>query len=90
MYAFDAPRREECTAQRSRSNTPSAALVLLNDPTFVEAAKTLAEKILVVKSGVQTSNEIDLLFQTTIARTPDALRTRIRSDNDARRESPSV
>ena len=46
MKAFDAPTREECTAQRSRSNTPLAALTLLNDPTFVEAARTFATRCL--------------------------------------------
>ena len=45
LKAFDAPRREECTAERSSSNTPSAALVLLNDPTFVESARVFAERI---------------------------------------------
>jgi hypothetical protein len=44
--AFDAPTREECTAQRPVSSTPAAALVLLNDPSFVEAARALAGKIL--------------------------------------------
>ncbi|HEX6963477.1 MAG TPA: DUF1553 domain-containing protein, partial [Lacipirellula sp.] len=44
LLAFDAPTREECTAQRPISNTPSAALVLLNDPSFVEAARTLAQR----------------------------------------------
>ncbi len=39
MQAFDAPAREECTAERPRSNTPLAALVLLNDPSYVEAAR---------------------------------------------------
>jgi hypothetical protein len=46
LKAFDAPTREECTAQRPRSNTPTAALVLLNDPTFVEAAKMLAVRLI--------------------------------------------
>lgn len=43
LRAFDAPTREECTAARSRSNTPLAALVLLNDPTFIESARAFAE-----------------------------------------------
>ena len=46
LLAFDAPTREECTAARPISSTPSAALVLLNDPTFVEAARALAGEIL--------------------------------------------
>jgi hypothetical protein len=46
LLALDAPTREECTAQRPISNTPSAALVLLNDPSFIEAARALAARIL--------------------------------------------
>jgi hypothetical protein len=45
LLAFDAPPREECTAQRSRSNTPLQSLVLLNDPTFVESASALARQV---------------------------------------------
>lgn len=46
LLAFDAPTREECTAQRPISSTPTAALVLLNDPSFVEAARALAARVL--------------------------------------------
>lgn len=46
LLAFDAPTREECTADRPISSTPTAALVLLNDPSFVEAARALAAKIM--------------------------------------------
>jgi len=46
MKAFEAPSREECTAQRAQSNTPIAALTLLNDPTFVEAARAFAVRCL--------------------------------------------
>ena len=51
LLAFDAPTREECTALRPISSTPTAALVLLNDPSFVEAARALAAKILGESAG---------------------------------------
>ena len=71
MLAFDAPTREECTAQRSVSNTPSAALALLNDPTYVEAARALAQRVL--KEGGDTDVErINWLFMTVLSRYPTA------------------
>lgn len=45
MLAFDASTREECTAERARSNIPQQTLVLLNDPIFVEASRVFAERI---------------------------------------------
>jgi hypothetical protein len=45
LAAFDAPSREECSADRFLSNSPQQALALLNDPTFVEAAKALAARL---------------------------------------------
>jgi hypothetical protein len=55
LLAFDAPNREECAAERTRSNLPQQALVLLNDPTYVEAARAFAAHIL--KEGGGTSEE---------------------------------
>ena len=46
MVSFDAPNRELCTLQRAITNTPLQALVLLNDPQFVEASRALGERIM--------------------------------------------
>ena len=67
MANFDAPAREECTAARIVSNTPQQALTLLNDPTFVEASRVFAEKILSAKVN-SDGRRFDLAFQKAIAR----------------------
>jgi hypothetical protein len=69
LAAFDASSREECTVDRPRSNTPQQALVLLNDPTYVEAARALAAKIL--QSGGSTIDErLRFAFQRVLIRDP--------------------
>src|SRR4029077_11043655 len=67
MANFDAPSREECTAARIVSNTPQQALTLLNDPTFVEASRVFAEKVLAsdCKSDEQ---RLDWAFEKALAR----------------------
>ncbi len=68
---FDAPSREECTATRTVSNTPQQALTLLNDPTFVEAARVFARRLL---SGSDTTDaaRIRTAFRLAISREPRA------------------
>ena len=70
LMTFDAPSREECTAERARSNTPQQALVLLNDPTYVEAARVFAEHIL-RDGGPTTDNRIRWAFVRTLSRDPN-------------------
>lgn len=78
MLAFDAPAREECTARRERSNTPLQALVLLNDPTYVEAARVLSERMLRESSDDATAR-MEWLFRNALARSPRENELRILS-----------
>jgi hypothetical protein len=69
LSLLDAPDRESCTLARGRSNTPLAALVLLNDTTFVEASRKLAERVLGT-SGPDDRQRISRLFELVLARPP--------------------
>ena len=72
---FDAPSREECTANRVVSDTPQQALTLLNDPTFVEAARAFATRL--VTSPAQSEQErLDRAFTRALARSPRANESR--------------
>lgn len=69
LKAFDAPQREECTAKRPVSNTPLAALTLLNDPTFVECARVFAERI-VRQGGSNLQERATWAWQQALLRKP--------------------
>ncbi|MBS1825606.1 MAG: PSD1 domain-containing protein [Acidobacteria bacterium] len=70
LMTFDAPSREECAITRVNSNTPLQALVLLNDPTFVEAARVFAQHILAQKGAA--AKQLDWAFQQALQRRPSA------------------
>jgi hypothetical protein len=64
---FDAPSREECTAVRTVANTPQQALTLLNDPTFVEAARVLAATLLALPCD-SDADRLDVLYTRALGR----------------------
>ena len=71
LTAFDAPSREECLAERNRSTIPQQALVLLNDPTYVEASRAFAARIL-KESGSDTEARIRWAWRQALCRQPTA------------------
>jgi hypothetical protein len=68
LNTFDAPDREFCIVRRLRTNTPLQALVLMNDPTYVEASRKLAERI--IRSAPTPSERINFAFRLATARQP--------------------
>ena len=68
MSAFDAPDRETCVVRRGRTNTPLQALVLLNDPTYVEAARKFAERVM--RGAVDEEPRLELAYKLALSRPP--------------------
>jgi hypothetical protein len=86
MMAFDAPSREECTADRTVSNTPLQSLALLNDPTYVEAARAFGARILQSGAG-EDAVRLAFAFQQAFSRDPlDAERQMLLEFLDRQRE----
>lgn len=71
MMLFDAPNRENCTAQRARTNTPLQALALMNDVQYVEAARKFAERIL-TEGGDTLETRIQFAFKALLSRSASA------------------
>jgi hypothetical protein len=76
LMAFDAPNREVCVARRATTNTPLAALVLMNDPTYVEAARKLAERMM-TDGGPTPAGRLAVSFKRAVARPPTVEEQRV-------------
>ena len=68
VTTFDGPSREACTVRRERTNTPLQALLLFNDPQYVEAARGLAQRTL--SEAEQDADRMRLMFQRCTGRQP--------------------
>ena len=77
LKALDAPSREECTAQRAKSNTPSAALALLNDPSFIEAARAFAERVLKETKTTAFDDRLEMAFELALSRPPTSAESQL-------------
>ncbi|QOJ11704.1 MAG: DUF1553 domain-containing protein [Chthonomonadaceae bacterium] len=75
LLLFDAPMREACAVQRSRTNTPLQALAVMNDPQFFEAARVMAERVL--KTGLPDDQRARLAFRAATSRTPTSAEERL-------------
>ena len=79
LQSFDAPTREYCAVERSRTNTPLQALVLMNDPTYVEASRALAERVLQTEHPSVESCVLDM-FRRVTSRQPTDFETSVLSN----------
>ena len=75
MTTFDAPDRETCLIRRARTNTPLQALVLLNDPTYIEASRKFAERVL--GQAPDDSARLGRAFELAVSRSPEPEETAV-------------
>jgi hypothetical protein len=74
MTILDAPSREACIARRERTNTPLQALLLMNEPEYLKAARHLAHQTIADRS-LSPADRLALLYETITSRVPDAKET---------------
>ena len=94
LITFDATSRESCVVNRSRTNTPLQALALLNDVTFIEAARVMAQRELRLAAGSQPER-IERLFRLLTSRIPaqrelEILHSRYLKNLDNYRQHPAA
>ncbi len=70
MTILNAPIRDACVARRERTNTPSQALLLLNEKEYIKAARNLARQALAEK-GLDAAKRLDLVYETVTSKLPD-------------------
>jgi hypothetical protein len=80
MHVFDAASRESCTVRETRTNTPLQALNLMNDVTYVEAARMLAQRAM-IEGGKTPESRIRWVFRLVTSRLPDEEEKRVLLDN---------
>lgn len=78
MILFDASNRDECEIERERTNTPLQALLMLNDPTVLEASRTLAAELL--RDGKFGETMLEVAFRRIVGRRPDPLELALLTD----------
>ena len=69
FQVFDAPTRESCSVDRPRTNTPLQALVTLNDPVYVEAARVFGQRVM-LEGGATVPNKLAYAFRLCVSRPP--------------------
>jgi hypothetical protein len=85
MTLFDAPSRETCRVRRARTDTPLQALVMLNDETYVEAARSLGQRMIEM-GGPDARSRVTFAFRTVLGREPTAQESHIVTAGISRRE----
>ena len=78
MIMFDASNRDQCEVRRLKTNTPLQALIMMNDPTVLEASRVLAERL--EKEQISLDEKIEKAFRLIICRKPSAREKKLLED----------